>query len=781
MKLTTDSQTGNASQFSEVKKKTQDRSRSKVKESTPAETSRPARSRNGPSDSSRGRGRGERGRSSRPSRGGASASDSRNGPTTSIPTTESSAWDVSDPVEKPPPAPVQPTPASTEPAKKTWASMFAPLPKPNLPVVQAPAVEPTPVPTSTGAVPSSDISSGYVEVTHSDADTEDTPQDPVHEESLPTTVPPPTINVNDAEIPPSKDKLTEDNVEHLPDVSRPAPIGTAASTVDSSRGPESTSVSAIGAQAPIPRQPVGYAATLKANAQNRSASFQRRVLEQREAVVLPANHAVDRATVQFGSLDLNGDPNVDEEREDAETRQQYPQDSPNVQPRTSLPPAPRSEPVAQDAVPKPAPGLPPPQKDAFSHQQQPQPSAGAPGQGAPGLNQFGRFQQPEAAQQKPYDPFGQAAQPAAETPSSGQNQSQIGGLTSNDYSYYQQQQGGDQRYNNYYGGFNQNTASAAAATPDASNAQRNGGAFSAGSNDSSFPSTQNPVSSRPLIHSDGILTVSQQQGARFGENQPSGHNTPNPPAAQHGAPQQQQQAGYYGGHPYYNAPYYQAYMNQYGGYGQQGFGGQFGKQGMYGQPHHGYGVPQSSYDQHSSSAGGAAGFGGDAFRAGFGSEYSRSGSTQPAAQNPTSGFADVFGRSPSGLPSQTQGFGQPTGSQQTSNDESLKPLGDKTGGPSPNSIGQPGRPSSTNQGGQSGFPPSQGFGQYPTHLGGQGQQQQQPQSQYSGLGNLGGQSHQASGYSGGYGSSFGNNSNNSSNNYSQSYGRGWAGNNNYSH
>ena len=150
-----------------------------------------------------------------------------------------------------------------------------------------------------------------------------------------------------AVITPPKDDLTEDNLEHLPDTSRPALTETSASTVASSRD--------IGASTPsagMPSQrtlPGGFATSAyraAAAAQGRSASFQRKIMEQQEAVVMPSNHAVDRAAVQFGSMGLNGDPDsvdVDEDREEAETRTQPPQHSPTSQPRAALPPAPRHQ------------------------------------------------------------------------------------------------------------------------------------------------------------------------------------------------------------------------------------------------------------------------------------------------------------------------------------------------------------------------------------------------------------------------------------------------------
>jgi CUE domain-containing protein len=825
---------GNASQFSDVKKKTKDRSRSKAKDSAPTEAAtRAPRARTGGVDAARGRGRGDRGRSARPSRGAPSA-ETRNAnasaPNTTVSTTDSTAWDTNDSVDdsatnKPVTTPTAAPPAAQSgPPKKTWASMFAPQPKP-IPVAQPkPVVETSPVP-DTGAVPSSDISSGYVEVTHSDIDE---PAQPTPHDDLPPAglsngpaIPDVVVDESHVDIPPSKDRLTEDNVEHLPDSSGPPPTGTAASTVESSRGPDSTVPTAQGiAQAPIARPAMGgYATTAyKATApQGRSASFQRRLMEQQEAVVMPGNHAVDRAAVQFGSLGLNGESStndVDEDREDAETRAQPPQHSPTAQPRASLPPAPRSEPVTQDHLsgPKPAPGLAPvAQKDAFSQSSAqiptgPQSMGQQSGQGYNHFSRYGQSAIPSEASstQKPFDPFGQ--QPAAQNTSesysahpqtgaqSQQAQSQLGGLSSNtnDYGSYGSYDQRNAAYSNYYGGFGQQNANTQ--QDGAAAQQRNGSGFGAGSNENAFPASQTQVSSYAIAtqlfanESQQQQQQQQQQQSRFADNQHSGHNTPNPtaPGQQHSTqhmhqqpPGQGHQGAFYGGHPYYNAPYYQAYMNQYG-YGQQGFGGQFGKGQMYGQPHHGYGMPQSTYDQHSSAPAVSGGFGGESnLRGGLSSEYSRSGSAQPSqSQASTSGFGnmgDVFGRSPGSFPSQAQQYGQQASSQQGGADESLKPLVDKSTGPSSGSLGQPGRPSSTtNQANQSGLPPPQshqGFGGYPGHLG------QQANSQY-GLGNLGGQhgaqqSHQGSGGYGGYGAGFGGN-------YSQSYGgRGWGG--NYSH
>lgn len=202
---------------------------------------------------------------------------------------------------------------------------------------------------------------------------------------------------------------------------------------------------------------------------------------------------------------------------------------------------------------------------------------------------------------------------------------------------------------------------------------------------------------------------------------------------------------------------------------------------MYGQPHHGYGVsPQTtSFDQHSSSPANVSGFGAssihgrDSGLAGNVEGFGRSGSAQPSqSQQHSSGGAGAFGSMPEGF-LRSQGsfqgantaYGQQQSSQQSSNEDALKPFGDSKSGPSPSALGQPGRPGSatnnaSNQGSQSSLPPpqshQQGFGGYP--------------SQYNVLGGLGGHQGGAQNHQGQYGyTGFGNN-------YG-SYGRGgWGGN-----
>ena len=153
------------------------------------------------------------------------------------------------------------------------------------------------------------------------------------------------------------------------DASGPAPTATAASTAASSWDPRNvTTTSTPTAPQPIPqaaRPPPtsGFqASALKATGSSgRTPSYQRRVLDQEEAVRMPGNREVDRAAVQFGAFNLgSGDEDVDGEREEPETRAQPPQHSP-VAPRAALPPAPQQAvaPVPETLpTPKQAPGLP---------------------------------------------------------------------------------------------------------------------------------------------------------------------------------------------------------------------------------------------------------------------------------------------------------------------------------------------------------------------------------------------------------------------------------------
>ncbi|KAJ4407236.1 RNAPII degradation factor [Didymella pomorum] len=839
---------GTVSQFSEVPKKAKDRSRSKAtKENfapTESSTIRGARGdapRRGLDSGRGGRGRGtDRGRGGfRGGRGGAAA-----GPrtvSTSVPTTESDAWatstaepgawdtkpatdtstgawgakpdttkteaqkkedavpgTVSEVLRDPKEAAKHPIVA----AKKTWASMFAkpaePTPPKPAPKAAEPPKEPAPAPVEK---PAEIVQERAVQA-------EELPIPPVADE-----VDEPTIIADDAtktpekveepaaelDLTPSKDELTKENVEHLPDVSHPPPTETAFSTVASSKDIGSavaTPLSTSG-QAPIGRPAVGgYATTaLKATSgtPGRSASFQRRLMEQQEAVVMPGNHAVDRAAVQFGSLGLGGEEDVDEDREEAETRTQPPQHSPVAQPRASLPPVPRqaphveeSEPEQQNPTPKQAPGLPP----APQQQQQQQPlsqqspsnplaSQAMQNQGSQHsqpYNQFGRYgQQAETAaapSQKPYDPFGQQIPSSNQYDYPGQqSHAQPTPFSSAPSDYSSQYLTSEQQRNAYQQYYNYNQQ--APSQQEAGSAQqRTGSGFGSGPQDS----------------------FSQAQQSRYDANN-SGHNTPNPglgsqlpsgPASQsqqgqgHSQQSQGQHGGYPYNHPYYGSPYYANYMNQFGGYGQQQGYGSFGK-GMYGQPHH-YGMsPQASYEQHSSSPANAGGFGASNDRgSGFGGlgDYGRSASGMGQNHTATSGsgfggIPDTFSRP--GYTGQSS-YGQQQGGQQ-GGDDSLKGFGDsKSTGPSQSALGaQQGRPGSATQGTPSQSAQGlhqqqshqQGFGGYPSHLGGN--------SQYGGLGGLGHQQggNQQSGYGnyGGFGGGYGGGNYNSRGGWGTNYGQ----------
>jgi len=484
---------------------------------------------------------------------------------------------------------------------RSWASMFA---------------KPAPVPPPSKAPQVSSNQDHHVDepIVHRPTDAEPSsehglpPPAPsfepsVVEDSLPETpgmIPSePALNIT-----PSKDALTESNLEQVLDTSGDPPTATAASTIESTQDPRSLLSTPLttSQQQPISRPPMGGFATSAYKATGipgRSSSYQRRVMEQQEAVVMPGNHAVDRTTVQFGSLGLNGtadDLDVDEDREEAETRAQPPQHSP-IAPRAALPPAPQpqtfsSQQPTTESLPTPrqAPGLPSALQQQPVTQQSPQaplaPQAMAQqtSQGSYPYNQFSRYSQPPTQQeqpvsaQKPYDAFAQQiTQPSTQSPYDGypahsqaqvpqpqQPQSQIGGFSSaaNDYpSYYTSEQ---QRnaYQSYYGAYGQQTQQSQ--TDAGASQQRSGSGFGVSSAEisSQYPTSQ--------------AQQSQSRYGQPGEAQTSGHSTPNPtiPGQQHQQLQQSQQVpqqhqgqstgpgGYPYGHPYYASPYYAAYMNQ---------------------------------------------------------------------------------------------------------------------------------------------------------------------------------------------------------------------------
>ncbi|KAI9793481.1 MAG: hypothetical protein M1835_007200 [Candelina submexicana] len=817
---------GSIAQWGEVKKKSKDRSRSKVKEPSPAL----ADSTNLPSRGGRGRGglegsRGGRGRGSERGRGGGRGG--RVGATSSLnagrlynsnkdgsdgvidafkptATDESSTWDsapskpeTSNHIWAQPSSSAEgaesgtswenviaseATPASApegqkstlipEGTKKSWASMFAPKPVAvaNVPKQAiAPAVQD--MPAEAAQVQGVDVQQRL--------EPELSPPPPIEGEpgavedttpvGTPVAIPSePALNVT-----PSKDELTETNLEQVLDTSIPPATATAASTVASSRVDTPATATQ---QQPVSRPPMGGYATSAYKATGtpgRSSSFQRRVLDQQEAVVMPGNHAVDRAAVQFGSMGLNGsteDLDVDEDREEAETRAQPPQHSPVAHPIASLPPAPRQPSLpTQQPVPEPlptprqAPGLPPPPPQQHQPLTQSQTSPQAPvgphimsqqtSQGSHQYGQLGRYGQQSIHQEqatpgaKAYDPFGQQAvqpqpqshqnqydgypshsQAPAQPPQHAQSQNAIGGSTSatNDYSSYYTSDQQRNAYQNYYGSaYGQPGAQS---QQEAGTSQQRSASGFGGTHTDSHP--QYSTSQAPQLHS------------RYGEPHTSGHTTPNPslnaqqPQQHHGTQAQQPQhmqqpqgpqgqgGGYPYGHPFYASPYYAAYMNQFGFANQTYGGGPYGgKGGMYGQPHQNYAMSPQPYE-HSSSPANIGGFGQpslhgrDSAHGGALNDYGRSGSAQPSQSQQHSsgggafgGMPDVFGRSASGYPGHSP-LGQQQGGPPAGNDESLKPFGESkpTGGPSP-SLNQPGRPgSATNAPGQpgpSGLPQSQ--------------------------------------------------------------------------
>lgn len=424
---------------------------------------------------------------------------------------------------------------------------------------------------------------------------------------IPSTPPIPEIfSEPQTEITPSKDELTETNLEQVLDTSGPPASATAASTVASTIDPRS----AAGSSTPLhavqqqsnSRPPMGGYATSAykaAGLAGRSVSFQRKILEQQEAVVMPGKHAVDRTAVQFGSMGLNGttdDLDVDSDREEAETRAQPPQHSP-VAPRAALPPATlqqpfSTQPPASEALPTPkqAHGLP-----AINQQPAAQPTSqsAAADQGSQPTSQsnysYAQFNsrygpqsgQPEAAApaQKAYEPFGQQMQQSqlqydgypsvsqAPAPASlPQTQGQLGGYSSaaNDTSSYYTSDSQRNAYQNHYGNYGHQSQQ----SPQDAGAsqQRIGSAFGASVGESA----------------QHTAAQAQHQQARYGQTgevHTSGNSTPNPPvtgAQQQPQPQQahhmlQQQAqgqagvqqnAYPYGTPYYASPYYSGYASQ---------------------------------------------------------------------------------------------------------------------------------------------------------------------------------------------------------------------------
>jgi hypothetical protein len=712
--------------------------------------------------------------------------------------------------------------------KKSWASMFAPAP--------APKKAPEPVEKYTfspiKSLHFSNISSRPVEATKPAAPAEAPPvkpeapiSDPVPiETEEPTPVEITTVDEPEIDITPSKDELTETNLEQVPDVSHPVPTATAASTAASSWDPRNVSsgspYSALQNNQPQATRPPAtsgfQASALKATGTSgRATSFQRRVLDQEEAVRMPGNRDVNSAAVQFGAFNLNGsgDDDVDGDREEPETRAQPPQHSP-VAPRATLPPslqqpptAPENYPTQQQTTslphPTSAPGLPSPQTLPGTQNTQQGP------QGNGQFGQYGRFGQTGTQESslppKPFDAFSQQA-PSSQSPFEGypnqqaqsqsQPQPQSGAFSSasTDYPSYYTASHQRNAYDSYYQGQGQYGAQG---PQDGAAPQRPY---------SGYVGPQTEGASAPFHNS-----AAQQPQSRLnltGEGPASGHSTPNPATQnqpqtaaqggpQPGHPQQPQATNYPNGHPYYTSPYYAQYMNNNYQYGAANYaGGPYGaKGGAYGQAYPGYGMsPGAPYEHASSPA--AGGFGASALHGrdsalGGLADYGRAGSAQ-SSQAPQSlgsgafsaGAHDAFSRGASYQTQTPQHYSGSQGNQPGSADD-LKPYGETkaANGPSP-SLTQAGRPGSATNPAPGIHPPPQsqqaGYGGYPAHLqqGQHGLHGSQAGSQYGGLGAAGGhqgagQGHQNSPY-GGY-QAFGGQGSYYGSGQQQQRGGGWGG------
>lgn len=384
---------GAVAQWGEVSKPKKT-SRAKAKE-TPAASqttdssgnNRPSRGGRNVSDSGRGRGRGTdrggraRARSAHPATNGTRKETTN----LSVPTEESNAWDAqkrSDVAESQKPSTATPAeqpaaaseaPKAAAPVAKTWASMLrqstAPKvsPKPKEPPAQKPAEALEPL-------PSVDAEAAATPKTSEPATQAEPTQPPAAEER-------PAAPAADAGA--TQDSLTESNLDQVDDTSRPVTTDTAASTAADSWAPvpsdarsghaATTAPSKPTTQTqPAPAVPGGFAAVTPKIPAGRPQHYQRRILDQEEAVRMPGNREVDRAAVQFGAFSLSGaEDDIDGEREEAETRAQPPADSPVAHPRASLPPVSQPHAVgdslaAQKAVPT-APAAAPTGKTAQPH------------------------------------------------------------------------------------------------------------------------------------------------------------------------------------------------------------------------------------------------------------------------------------------------------------------------------------------------------------------------------------------------------------------------------
>lgn len=159
--------------------------------------------------------------------------------------------------------------------------------------------------------------------------------------------------------------LTEQNLEKVEDVAPPAPTGTQASTITSIAPPKNSVI-----QAPTTPQTRHAGLSTPKIGSARTSSFSRRNFDQKEAVIMPGNHAIDRTTVQFGSLGLNGAAIDDDDDEPARPEPV----EPIAQPAQPTPPGPEAStlPAAAAAPQMPTPVQPPQIQQAYLQAQQPQ-------------------------------------------------------------------------------------------------------------------------------------------------------------------------------------------------------------------------------------------------------------------------------------------------------------------------------------------------------------------------------------------------------------------------
>lgn len=736
---------------------------------------------------------------------GESTLDSTEAPVAASP---ADSWEVVAPAEAAPPV-AEASRATPKPdATRTWASMLKPAPKPK----PAPVAKPVAPAASQAQAPPAPVAEPEAVPEPQAPFTPAVPSVVEPSEQVAPSAPPslPPSESNTTPLAPSEDKLTEENLEMVKDVSQPVHSDTVASTMGTEEPRSLVGTPLHGTSAPATRPGLGGFATsaLKATqGGSRAASF-RRVKDQQEAVVMPgSNHAVDRAAVQFGSLGLSGSDDVDDDREEAETRAQPPQHSP-IAPRASLPAAAQQS-AEESAAPTPraAPGLPSNVPSDLPQVAQTDAQQSTSGHYDQFSNRFGGLpgaQAPGATNvSKPYEPFGQqlagagsghhpfenySSQSQAPSQQSQAAHSNLGGFGA----------GYDQYYNDYqrnahlYGGFGQQPGQG---SQESASSQRAAGAFGSTATD---PSSQYATSHAPH---------NRFAGASDALN--SGHSTPAPGAGQqgqsqasgqtHGQSQAHGQGQQHGGHAHAAAPYggsynqyamynnspfsyggqtpsqtqqqhqqtstygrdrpafddarrYEEYTSQQNHYGYGGYGGYQGgpySGGKYNQPHQ-YGT---SYDGHGASP--ANTFGRDSGAGSFG--YGRTSSTQPdnsqQSQHQSSaygGMNDPFGRGSSAFPGQSssQQQGAPGDENSRFGTDSSKIA---TGGPSPAPAQQ--RPDSAVNSSQSGPQQNQhAYGNYPQNLGGFG-------SGHQGSHQGGHQGHQQGGYGGfggaGYGYSYG--------------------------